>query len=394
MGTITALEVKRLGPGRHHDGDGLILVVKPTGARSWIARLMAGGRRREVGLGGFPEVGLAEARARLMDVRRNLRQGVDPVAEKRATRAAADARREPAAAGPVTFAEAARACHERHRFSSDKLRDRWIGRLERYAFPRFGSEPVEAVTGAMVVDALDPIWLTTPHTALRVRQLVQRVLSFAHVRGWRATPPPNLVDFTKDGLDRQPAGVRHRPAVPFEDAPAVVARLRAEDETVARLALELLILTAARTAEVRFAVWGEIDFDRALWTIPAARMKMRIAHDVPLSSAALAVLNRATQLRTTSSGDELVFPGLHGRPMSENTVCLAHKRIARGTVPHGWRACFRTWVGEATDFEADAAERALAHKVGDNTRAAYERGRMVEKRRPIMEAWANYLMTD
>lgn len=377
MGKLTATAVKAAkAPGRYGDGDGLFLLVGRSGSKSWMVRVQKGGRRRDIGLGSASKVSLSLARERAAAVRSQLEAGIDPIAERRK------------AAGIPTFREAAKAVHTEHKrgWKNAKHRDQWLSSLETYAFPAFGDRAVSAVDATEVRDALASIWLTKPETARRVRQRILTVIDWAVAKGYRGSPLPTaMID---KSLPKQRAKPKHHAALPYSDLPAFMAKLR-EKETMGRLALEAAILTAARSGEVRLAVWDEVDLKAATWTISAARMKVGREHVVPLSPQAVALFERMKRHRRSDSN--LVFPGnARRRPLSDMTLTKVLRDMKVDAVPHGFRSTFRDWVAESTNFPAELAEAALAHIVSDKTIAAYQRGSMLEKRRRLMSAWANY----
>lgn len=385
MGTLTVVAVKAAAPGRHHDGAGLILTVKPNGSKFWVLRVMKDSKRSEMGLGSFPGVSLADARVKAAKLRSDVKAGADPLADKRAARA------KRLEAGARTFAKVAVLAHAQRSFRTPQLKARWIGRLERFAFPCFGDVPVDKVDGPLIIEALDPIWSTKPETARRLRQLVASVLKYAHAREWRG-PVPVLADLTKEAFPAHDAAPKHHPAVEYPDAPAVISKLRGAPQTVGRLALLFTIYTAARSGETRGATWGEVDLDKAEWTIPASRMKMKRDHVVPLSDSAAEILKALAKARRSNASDELCFPGQRpGRPLSDMTMAKAHKLASPATVPHGWRSTFRDWAGEETAYSSDVCEAALAHLIGNATTQSYQRGTMLDKRRALMNDWASYL---
>lgn len=386
MAGLTAITARTRPEGRHHDAGGLWLYVRPSGARSWVLRVTRDGRRREIGLGAYPAKTLAQARAEAARLRGDVKAGGDVIAARREARSA---RLE---AGARTFEAVALLAHAGRTFGTPALSQRWIGRLRRFAFPVFGQVPVENVTPQMVLTALDPIWAAKPETARRVRQLVGAVLRFAHVRGWRDACPA-LADFTREGLQAHDRIPRHHAAVEYANAPAVFARLAALTPSMGRLALTFAVLTAARSGEARGATWGEIDLAGAMWTIPAARMKMGRDHVVPLSPAVLAVLRTAAGFRATTGPQALVFPGAGDavRPLTDVALAKANRLIAPAATVHGWRSTFRDWAGETTEHPADVVETALAHLIGNATTRAYQRGNLLEKRRALMNDWAGYL---
>lgn len=383
MGKLTANQVKAaLGrPGVYQDGDGLFLKVDARGGASWKVRVQHEGKRRDYSLGSAKLVTLAEARTKAADVRKAVRiEGRDVIAEKH--KAAADA---------VTFRQAATALHDAHarQWQNKKHAAQWLATLEAYAFPTLGNRPVGTIEAGDIISAISTVWSEKPETGRRVRQRICATLDYAHAKGWRASEAPSRSLAAGKGLPRQPRQDRHRLAMPYADVPAYMLKLR-ERFSFGRLALEFLILTAARSVEVRGATWDEIDMDAGLWRVPAARMKMRREHVVPLSSAARAVLERAATMRM--AGTDLVFPGVQSRkPMSDMTLLKVLRDGGDGFHVHGFRASFRTWVAEQTQFSGEVAEAALAHAIKDKTEAAYNRGAMLDKRRKLMEAWASYL---
>ncbi len=391
MGKLTDTEVRNAKAGRLQDGDGLMLMVKPSGSKFWVVRVMRDGKRRDIGLGSYPAVSLADARAKAQAIRTEVKAGTDVVAKRREERA------DRLAAADRTFEKVAKLLHGKLTFKTDKLKAAWLYRLETYAFPHFGTVPVAEVDGPHVLEALEPIWLAKPETARRVRQLVGAVLRFAHVQGWRG-PIPVLADYTKDGLPKQASGPVHRPAVEYADAPATVAKLVAETRSMGRQALLFTILTAARSSETRLATWGEMDLERAIWTVPGSRMKMGREHVVPLPPQAVALLKarlaeRAATKPEAPEAAEIVFASDRGGvPISDMTMLKAQKLAAPGTVTHGWRSTFRDWAGETTDHPADVCEAALAHLIGNAVTRSYQRGNLLEKRRALMADWADYVM--
>ncbi len=383
MGTMTAVSVKALtAPGRYGDGDGLYLDVAPGGSRTWIIRIQSVGKRRDIGLGSAKTVTLAEARSLALDVKRKVRAGIDPVAERKAARAKVTV---------PNFRQAALLCHSEHAptWRNAKHAAQWLATLETYAYPALGSLPVNAIEAPAVRDVLSPIWLTVPETARRVRQRIGAVLDWAHGKGYRAAPL--IVASLSKSLPRQPVKDGHHEAMPWRDVPGFIRAMHAsaKGSEGVKLALEFLILTAARSGEVRGASWAEIDRDAKLWRIPADRMKAKRPHNVPLSVRALAIIDRMADLR---EGDAtLIWPGQSGKkPMSDMTLKMALRRLGLSADPHGFRSSFRDWVSEATSYPEAVAEAALAHAKGDKTEAAYARSDLLDKRRAMMDDWAKY----
>jgi integrase len=378
MGKLTALKVKSLNhPGRYADGDGLALVVGAKGGKSWLLRAQVNGKRRDLGLGSAKLVSLAEARESAIDLRRQLAKGIDPIAEREKARLAA-----------TTFREAARLVHAEQKagWKNGKHQAQWLTTLENYAFPDLGDLAVDEIDGPAIRDVLIKIWLSKPETARRVRQRIGTVLDWAYAKGLRPSEAP-MRSLSK-GLPRQPKKTRHFAALPYEDVPDLIGSLH-ERATMSRLALEFLILTAARSGEVRLAVMSEIDFKARLWSIPAERMKTGRPHQVPLSGPAIDVL-RAAALRRPG-GTDLVFPGQkRGRPLSDMTLLKVVRDMDLPVTVHGFRSAFRDWVAECTSYPGEVAEAALAHTIANRVEAAYRRTDFLQKRRALMDQWGRF----
>lgn len=381
---MTAVMVKALtAPGRYGDGDGLYLDVAPGGARSWVVRVQYNGKRRDIGLGSLKLIGLADARTAAVDMRRKVRAGIDPIQERREARLKVVA--------PL-FRDAAKSCHTEYlpTWKNDKHAWQWLASLETHAFAKLGDVPVDRIDAPAVRDVLSPIWLTTPETARRVRQRIGAVLDWAHGKGFRDAPL--VVKALSKSLPRQPKADGHYEAMPWRDVPGFVRTMHASEKGSegVKLALEFLILTAARSGEVRGARWSEIDRDAKLWRIPADRMKAKRPHNVPLSDRAMAIIDRMVELRVGKA--ELVWPGQSGeKPMSDMTLKMALRRLGLSADPHGFRSSFRDWVSEATAYPDAVAEAALAHAKGDKTEAAYARSDLLDKRRAMMADWAGQI---
>ena len=385
MGKLTANEVKAaLGkPGTYSDGDGLFLKVSGTKGASWLLRVQHEGKRRDIGLGSAKLVTLAAARAKAAEARKATREdGRDLVAEKRKAKA-----------DNMTFRESALTYHEthKHQWSNAKHGDQWLNTMETYAFPALGPKPVGSITAGEIIAAISEVWTAKPETGRRVRQRICAVLDYAHARGWRSTEAPARSLAVGKGLPKQLGG-KHHAAMPYVALPAFLTRLRASGGVWGRLALEFVILTAARSQEARLAEWSEFDLDNGLWTVPASHMKMRHEHIVPLSPAALAVLRSAMAVRL--AGTDLVFPGMNGGVMSDMTLLAVLRRMKEPVTVHGFRSSFRTWVAEQTHFPGEVAEAALAHQNPNEVERAYQRGGLLDKRRKLMEAWAAYCNSD
>lgn len=377
MGNLSATMLRSsLGKGRYHDGDGLFLSVTAKGSRSWICRVQKNGRRRDIGLGSAKKVSLAQARQRAVEVRSQVEAGLDPVTERKK------------ADGIPTFREAAAKVFAENQKSwrNKKHRTQWLTSLETYAFPTIGDIAVSEIEGPEVRDVLVAIWLDKNETACRVRQRIVSVIDWAIAQGYREHPLP--MPAINKSLPRIKKKAKHHKALPFADVPSFIATLK-KRESVGRLAFEALILTATRSGEIRGARWSEVDLKQGIWTIPAERMKAEREHVIPLSDAAAQVFQKAAQHREI--GNDLVFPGAkRNKPMSDMTLIKICRDAEIAAVPHGFRSSFRDWVAEETDFDGDIAEMALAHAISNKVEAAYRRGNLLQKRRKLMDAWAEY----
>ena len=375
---LTALKVKNAKPGRHVDGRGLCLLVKPSGARTWVLRMQRNGRRRDYGLGSALDVSLAEARDAAMVLRRQVREGGDPVAERRKAHKVVP-----------SFETAARDCYEALKEGWKNRRyANWISSLENHVFPLIGTKPVDQVDSIVVVEVLSPIWLEIPETARRILQRVGAVLDFAHIKGWLADEIS--LRSVRKGLPRQTAKSEHLEAMPYTDVPALMQKLATASPTTGRDALRFTIYNAVRSNETRFAVWTEFDLDKAIWTIPGERMKAGETHVVPLSAPAVALLRKRWNERTSDTG--LVFSNDGAKPISDMTMTkLLRDDGIKGVTVHGFRSAFTDWTAEKTRFPKEIADKALAHKLPNQVEAAYRRTDFFEKRRNLMARWAEYL---
>lgn len=375
---LTALKVKNAKPGRHGDGRGLCLLVKPSGARTWVLRMQRNGRRRDYGLGSALDVSLAEARDAAAALRRQVREGIDPVAERRKSRKVVP-----------SFETAARDCYEALKEGwKDRRHISWISSLENHVFPLIGTKPVDQVDGACVVEVLSPIWLDIADTARRILQRIRAVLDFAHIKGW--VPDEISLRSVRKGLPRQMDKGGHFEAMSYVDVPAFIQKLAAAPPTIGRDALRFTIYNAVRSNETRFAVWSEFDLDKAIWTIPGERMKAGETHVVPLSKSAVALLRKRWAERTSDTG--LVFTNDGEQPISDMTMTkLLRDDGLKGVTVHGFRSAFTDWSSERTRFPKEVADKALAHKLSNKVEAAYRRTDFFEKRRILMARWAEYL---
>ncbi len=366
--------VRNAPPGRHIDGNGLYLYVQPTGTRSWIQRLVIRGRRCELGLGAAALVPLGEAREQALANRKLARSGGDPLAERRRVRAT------------PTFAEAAAQVLEQKRagWRNPRQPQDWLRSLERYAFPRIGRMPVSEVASPDLLRILTPIWHAKAETARRVRQRLHAVLEWAVAMELRSDNPCNRIGPV---LGPQHDVVRHQRALPHRDVAAAIETVRASGAAeAAKLAFEFLVLTAARSGEVRGARWAEMDTADHVWTVPAVRMKMKREHRVPLSRRAVAVLDAA---RALGDGAGLVFPGRGGVEIAKTSLPRLLQEHGVAAVPHGFRSSFRDWAAEETDHPREVIEAALAHLVQNPVEAAYARSDLFERRRRLMDDWAS-----
>ncbi len=376
---LTAQAVRNLSaPGKYFDGHGLYLRIDKNGARFWVQRIMIRGKRREIGLGSPSLVSLAEARAAALENHKLARAGGDPIQAKKEAKAV------------LTFAHAARTVHALHRptWRNPKHAAQFLSTLETYAFPKIGEVKVGDVTTADVLAVLTPIWTEKPETARRVRQRIGTIMKWAVAQGWRQDNPADAIAQALPKHDRTKA---HRKALHYSEVTNCIAAVQASGAgATTKLALEFLILTAARSGEVRNATWDELDVDKdPTWEVPASRMKAKKPHRVPLSKRAVEIVHEA-KIHADYSG--LVFPGTkRGKALSDMTLSKLVKELGFDTDVHGFRTSFRMWAQEQTNFPREVAEAALAHVNRDKVEAAYARSDVFEKRRKMMESWAGYL---
>jgi integrase len=377
---LTAAAVRNLKePGSYGDGHGLYLKVDKSGARRWFQRIVIHGKRRDIGLGSATLVTLAEAREQALQHRKSARAGDDPIAAKRRSTAI------------LTFEDAARRYHKMSEptWRNEKHGQQWINTLTTYAFPVLGSKRIDTITSADVLAVLIPIWNSREETARRVRQRIGTVMKYAMAEGWRTDNPAEAISKALPRHDR--SKVKHRLALHHSLVGGAITVVAASDAgTATKLAFEFLLLTATRPSETLKAVWSEIDLESRTWNIPASRMKAKRLHRVPLSPRAIGILKGARELRQADS--DLVFPGTKpGRPLSENTLSKLLKELEIAAVPHGFRSSFRDWAGETTNYSHQTVEFALAHVINNKSEAAYARSDLLERRRPLMDDWQNYV---
>lgn len=363
-------------PGKYFDGHGLFLRVDKNGVRYWVQRIVIRGKRTEIGIGSADLVSLAEAREAALENRKIARSGGDPLQTKREARAV------------LTFEDAARKVHEIHEptWRNKKHAAQFLSTLETYAFPRIGTTKVPDITPGDVLAVLTPIWTEKPETARRVRQRIGTVMKWCVAQGWRTDNPAESIS---QALPKTTTQKKARKALPYDEVAACIeAVTRSGAGLSSKYAFEFLVLTAGRSGEVREATWPEIDFDKAVWTVPAERMKQKKPHRVPLSPRAVEVLRAAESI----SDSDLIFPGTRrGKPLSDATLRKLIRELGFDVDVHGFRTSFRTWAQERTNHPREVAEFALAHIVGDAAERAYARSDLFEKRRKLMNAWAAFV---
>jgi integrase len=392
---LTALAVERAERrGYYGDGGGLFLQVSPSGAKSWVFRFRDGSKRREMGLGSAKTVTLADARTKAREhanaaiAYRHGEADLDPLGKRRA----AQQQRKLDTAKAMTFRQCAEAyiAAQSAGWRNPKHAAQWPSTLNTYVYKHFGALPVAAVDVGLVMKAVEPIWTAKPETAGRVRGRIESILDWATARGFRQGENPARWRGHLENLLPKKSKVRqveHHAALPYAEIGAFMGELRSQEGIAAR-ALEFAILTAARTGEVIGARWDEIDFSERLWTVPCDRMKAGKEHRVPLSDAALAIVENMSAIRS----GEFVFPGgKANRSISNMAMLMTMRRMGRGNLTaHGFRSTFRDWAAERTSFPAEVAEMALAYTVSDKVEAAYRRGDLMQKRRALAEAWSKF----
>ena len=377
---LTNQRVRTAPPGVYTDGGGLQLRVQESGGRHWVLRLTFKGKRRNFGLGGYPDVSLKDARAQAAELRGSIRRGEDP-----------GQRRQFEPTVPTFDKAAEHVIRFRSPFwTSERHATQWRESLRLHVYPRFANHSVDAISTADVLSVLEPIWGTKPETAARVRQRMAVIFDYAIAAGWCKDNPCNGA--LKAALPPRTRQRRNHPALPYDEVGDALKAIRnATGHASPKLGLEYLVLTAARAGEVRQATWAEIDHSMRLWTVPASHMKMRKEHRVPLSSGAITVLAEA---RERAGGAGLIFPSNRKpeRPLSNMAFEMLLRRAGYGHVTvHGFRASFRTWALEHTDTPWAVAETALAHNLGGGEVMAYVHSDLFERRRALMEEWWNFV---
>lgn len=396
MGKLTVKEIEGIKePGKYDDGDGLRLVVRASGAKSWVLRYQLHGKRREMGLGSLDNVSLKRARAETGVQRKLILQGVDPVTERQRIQREQKTIMQRKKVEKVIFSDVADDYIQAHRegWRSAKHAQQWENTLRQYADPVIGDKAPCEITTDHVLEILRPIWLEKPETASRVRNRIELVLDAAKARELRKGENPARWRGHLDKLLPKRSKVRqvkHHNALPWAELPEFIQEV-SKREGLAFRAMELAILTATRTSEVLGATWDEIDFSAKAWTIPGERMKAGKAHRVPLASPVVVLLKSLPRV----DDNPHLFPGQRkGRSLSNMAMLMALRRIERGDLTvHGFRSSFRDWAGEATPHPRDVCEQALAHSLGDSVEAAYRRGDLFEKRKSLMADWAAYATT-
>lgn len=395
MGKLTSKAVQKLAKegkkGMIGDGQGLYLQITAGGSVSWIHRFKLQGKQRHMGLGSLTEVSLSEARERAADNRKLLKNGTDPmevgIQEEQADEAVPS----------FTNCAARYIMSHRRSWRNAKHARQWVSTLKAYARPVIGSKPVDEVTTQDVLKILEPIWTNKTETAKRVQGRIENVLDYAAAHDYRDSGNPARWRGHLDKLLAKPSRVKkvsHHPAMPYDEVAAFMADLQSYT-SISSKALQFLILTATRTSEVLRSEWPEIDLDNETWTIPAERMKARREHRVPLSRQTVELLTQLPRVKGTT----YVFPGArNGRPLSNMSMLQLMRGMGYGLdgergdfVPHGFRSSFRDWTGEITSYPRDVAEMALAHTIENKVEAAYRRGDLFEKRRAMMQDWADYI---
>ena len=387
---LSPLSISRLKePGLWAVGGvaGLYLHVNDRGARSWILRVVVGDKRRDMGLGGYPDIGVADARQKAREARLKIEQGIDPILLRKQAKSELMALQ----ATDKTFEQAAGEYIKIHAdsWSNDKHRKQWERTLAAYAFPVVGKLSLRHIRQEHILKILEPIWTTKTETATRVRGRIESILDWAKVKGLRTGENPAAWKGHLDHMLPAPTrlkNVEHLAAVPVRDMPGFMVKLRQASGTAAQ-ALEFLILTAARSGEVRGITWQEVSLEDALWIVPAERMKMKKEHRVPLSDRAMSILKSQPRI----DENPLVFPAPRGSQMSDATMSAVLKRMGVDATVHGFRSSFRDWCGDYTNYPRDLAEQCLAHGADDPVEAAYRRGDALERRREIMNEWSKFV---
>ncbi len=379
---LTDRSIKNKKTGTYEDGSGLRLRVTKTGAKTWVLRIVVRRRRRDMGLGGYPTVGLKEARTLAQYYRKIARDGGDPFVDRGKTKRIVP-----------TFKEAALACFEENKptWKNDKHTAQWINTLQNYVFPVLGSLPVDSIQSGEIKKTIDPIWLTRQETARRILQRIKTVLLWAKGNSYRTDSPGEEIESVRKSLPKQKEKVKHFASLPHKHVKQFILSMKQSNaEAVSKLAFEYLLLTAVRTKEVLDATWDEIDEKEQVWTIPEKRMKAGKEHRVPLSSQAVRVLEQM-KVNGKNDGNYVFANDSKKRHLSNMVFAMILRRMDVKATAHGFRSSFRDWCSECTNAPREVAEAALAHAVRDQVEAAYRRTDLFDKRRELMQQWADYI---
>ena len=373
---LTPLQVRNAKPGKYSDGNGLILVVGKTGAKNWFQRLTIEGKRRDIGLGSFKDIGLKEARAKALKNIQLVKQGIDP-------------RNNKGLSGTPTFAQLVKEYVKLHRQSwrSTKHASQWETSLSDHVYESLGDIPISDITTANILDCIMPIWYTKHETAKRVVQRISKVMQLAIGKGYRNDNPAG--ETLKAILPKVKREIQHQRSIHYSNVPAAIKQVQScLSHPITKLCFEFLVLTATRSSETRLATWNEIDLDNRVWSIPGNRMKNGKEHRIPLSTRAIAVLNEAKEI---NKQNEFVFRVCKGIIMDHSTLGKLLKVNGINAVPHGFRSSFRDWCEENTSYPIRVIETALAHHTLNKTESAYARTDLFNKRIGLMQDWSDYL---
>jgi integrase len=387
---LGALQVKGLtAPGLHAVGtvNGLYLRIKESGTRQWMLRTMIGGKRSDIGLGGYPSFTLAQAHAKAQTLKEQIQNGINPIAQRQQRRSTIE----------WSFDRCAEEYIKLHRsgWKNEKHAAQWETTLATYASPLIGSKHVRDVTVGDVLAIIEPHWTSKNETMVRTRNRIELVLGWAASRGYRDKQNPAQWRGNLQHALPKPSKVnnrQHHAALPYREVHQFMQRLAQVDGMSAK-ALQWVILTACRSGEARGATWDEIDLQAGLWTIPASRMKAGREHRIPLSAQALELLEALPRFEQVEGKPDYIFTGRTGGELSDMSLTALIRRLKVDATAHGFRSTFADWSAEQTTYPVELREMALAHTLGDKTREAYQRGDMMERRRAMMGDWATYLTT-
>lgn len=390
---MSATEVRNLkSKGFYAVGgvSGLYLSVQSETAKSWVLRTTVGKKRRDIGLGGYPDVTLAQAREKAREIKAEIKKGTDPIVEKKKLKDIIIQNQ----SKHVLFEEAAKICHKKksQEFSNDKHANDWISSINRYAIPIIGKIPVDKIELAHIIKILEPIWAEKTETATRLRQRIEFIMTWATVSGFRKGENPARWKNHLDAILPQPSKIKrtnHYPALPWKEIGLFMKELK-KREGMSPKCLEFLILTIARSSQARLATTGEFNFAEKLWNIPGIRMKNRKPHSVPLSKQAIKIVKEVPKIYES----KFIFTGRKGKQLSDMTLSELLRRMGVNAVPHGFRSTFRDWASEATYHSSEVIEMAMAHAIKNKTEEAYRRGKLIEKRRKLMDEWAEFCYSE